>query len=245
MSENIKEALEYAVNIANRMPETIIGNDGKEYYDRNKYSLVELKTKYYPKTLNLNTLDSLIDYLKSDMNNINSKRLMVIVEGPREVIVCEEDDDDDLNRNVLVTVEAIIPNVQFGRYDSPSDFNISLQSLFVNADDRNTVIEFASALKIENGSEIVDDGIGQTATIKQGVASLAKAKAPNPVTLRPYRTFSEVEQPSSEFIFRINQLANMALFEADGGKWRLDAINNIANYLKEELADQTNITILA
>lgn len=244
MPENIKEALEYAVKIANKMPETIIGNDGKEYYDRNKYSLVELKTKYYPKTLNLNTLDSLIDYLKSDMNNINSKRLMVIVEGPREVIVCEED-DDDLNRNVLVTVEAIIPNVQFGRYDSPSDFNISLQSLFVNADDRNTVIEFASALKIENGSEIVDDGIGQTATIKQGVASLAKAKAPNPVTLRPYRTFSEVEQPSSEFIFRINQLANMALFEADGGKWRLDAINNIANYLKEELADQTNITILA
>lgn len=244
MSENIKEALEYAVKIANEMPETIIGNDGKEYYDRNKYSLVELKTKYYPKTLNLNTLDSLIDYLKSDMNNINSKRLMVIVEGPREVIVCEEE-DDDLNRNVLVTVEAIIPNVQFGRYDSPSDFNISLQSLFVNADDRNTVIEFASALKIENGSEIVDDGIGQTATIKQGVASLAKAKAPNPVTLRPYRTFSEVEQPSSEFIFRINQLANMALFEADGGKWRLDAINNIANYLKEELADQTNITILA
>lgn len=77
------------------------------------------------------------------------------------------------------------------------------------------------------------------------MASLAKAKAPNPVTLRPYRTFSEVEQPSSEFIFRINQLANMALFEADGGKWRLDAINNIANYLKEELADQTNITILA
>ncbi|HEO7014080.1 TPA: hypothetical protein VBD22_000014 [Streptococcus agalactiae] len=244
MSENIKEALEYAVNIANQIPETILGNDGKEYYDRNKYSLVELKTECYPKTLNLNTLDSLIDYLKSDMNNINSKRLMVIVEGPREVIVCEED-DDELNRNVLVTVEAIIPNVQFGRYDSPSDFNISLQSLFVNADDRNTVIEFASALKIENGSEIVDDGIGQTATIKQGVASLAKAKAPNPVTLRPYRTFSEVEQPSSQFIFRINQFANMALFEADGGKWRLDAINNIADYLKAALIDQTNITILA
>ncbi|VTS32597.1 phage protein [Streptococcus pseudoporcinus] len=85
----------------------------------------------------------------------------------------------------------------------------------------------------------------KTATIKQGVASLVKAKAPNPVTLRPYRTFAEVEQPASQFIFRINQRAEMALFEADGGKWRLDAINNIANFLKEELADQTNITILA
>ncbi|MGT2934248.1 hypothetical protein [Streptococcus catagoni] len=244
MTENIKDAMQYAVNLANEAPQTITGQDGKEYYDRNKYALTELKTKHHSSTLNLNTLNSLVDYLKSDLNGIDKKRLMVIVEGPREVIVCEED-DDELNRNVLVSVEAIIPQVNFGRYESAADFNISLQSLFVDADDRNTVIEFASALKIENGSEIIDDGVGQTATIKQGVASLAKAKAPNPVTLRPYRTFAEVEQPSSQFIFRINQQANMALFEADGGKWRLDAINNIADYLKEELADQTNITILA
>ncbi len=65
------------------------------------------------------------------------------------------------------------------------------------------------------------------------------------MTLRPYRTFAEVEQPASQFVFRINQNAQMALFEADGGKWRLEAINNIANYLKESLVLQDNITILA
>ncbi|GAA5361356.1 hypothetical protein [Streptococcus uberis] len=244
MTENIKEALQYAVNLANEKPQTILGQDGKEYYDRNKYSLAELRTKRRPKTLNLSTLNSLVDYLKSDLNSINKKRLMIVVENPTQIIVCEHD-DEDLDRNVLVTVEAITPQVNFGRYEAASDFNIILQSKFVDSDDRATVIEFASALKIENGSEIIDDGISQTATIKQGVASLAKAKAPNPVTLRPYRTFAEVEQPESQFIFRINQRAEMALFEADGGKWRLDAINNIANFLKEELADQTNITILA
>ncbi|GAB6707395.1 hypothetical protein MXZ89_04220 [Streptococcus uberis] len=244
MTESIKEALQYAIDIANEKPKTIIGQDGKEYYDRNKYSLAELRTKRRPKTLNLSTLNSLVDYLKSDLNSINKKRLMIVVENPTQIIVCEHD-DEDLDRNVLVTVEAITPQVNFGRYEAASDFNIILQSKFVDSDDRATVIEFASALKIENGSEIIDDGISQTATIKQGVASLAKAKAPNPVTLRPYRTFAEVEQPESQFIFRINQRAEMALFEADGGKWRLDAINNIANFLKEELADQTNITILA
>lgn len=59
------------------------------------------------------------------------------------------------------------------------------------------MLEFASALKIENGAEIEDNGVSQVATVKTGVASLAKGKAPNPVTLRPYRTFSEVEQPAA------------------------------------------------
>ena len=68
---------------------------------------------------------------------------------------------------------------------------------------------------------------------------------PNPVTLRPYRTFNEVEQPASQFVFRINKLANLALFEADGGKWKLEAVESIANYLKNELASNKKITILA
>ena len=77
------------------------------------------------------------------------------------------------------------------------------------------------------------------------MASLAQAKTPNPVTLRPYRTFNEVEQPASQFIFRINKMANLALFEADGGKWQLEAIGNIARYLAKELVDNNKITILA
>lgn len=120
-----------------------------------------------------------------------------------------------------------------------------LQSNFIDDNDRGTLLEFASALKIENGSEIEDNGVSQVATVKTGVASLAKGKAPNPVTLRPYRTFGEVEQPASLFVFRIDKQANMALFEADGKRWVADAVGNIAAYLKEQLADQKHITVLA
>ncbi|WP_367007416.1 hypothetical protein ABZ559_04975 [Streptococcus sp. ZY19097] len=243
MSENIKEALEYAVDLANNENKVIEVN-GKSYYDAQRYRMIELEPKLYPKTLALNTLDSLVDYLKSGLNGLNEQKLLVVVEGPLEVSVYSED-DERAHRSRLATVEAITPNLHFGQYEDAADFNVILQSKFIDSDDRDVVIEFASALKIENGSEIEDNGVSQMATVKNGVASLAKGKAPNPVTLRPYRTFGEVEQPASKFIFRINKHAEMALFEADGGKWRLEAINNVADYLKGQLTDQTNLTILA
>lgn len=244
MTENIKDALEYAVELAGKEQKVIKAENGRLYYDVESSTLRELDPKRYPPNLALNTLDSLVDYLKTDLDKLGNKRLLVVVESPRDVSVFEELDENE-NRAKLVNVMSMTPDIRFGQYEEASDFNIMLQSRFVDAEDRSTVIEFASALKIENGTEIVDNGISQTATIKTGVASLGQAKAPNPVTLRPYRTFAEVEQPASQFIYRINKLGSMALFEADGGKWKLDAINNIADYLKSKLGEQDNITILA
>jgi len=170
--------------------------------------------------------------------------LIVAVEKNDEVCVWSENDELE-HRTLLVDVKARVSELSFGRFLSPEQFNIMLQSNFIDDNDRGTLLEFASALKIENGAEIEDNGVSQVATVKTGVASLAKGKAPNPVTLRPYRTFGEVEQPASLFVFRIDKQANMALFEADGKRWVADAVGNVAAYLKEKLADQKHITVLA
>lgn len=243
MSENIKAVVEYGVELAGR-EEKVITIDGKDFYDANRHRMVELEPKRYPACLELRTLASLVDYLKSDLNGINQERVMVVVENPKEVSVYTQDDEQSV-RTQLVNVQALTPSIHYAVWNEASDFNVLLQSKFQDSDDRWAVLEFASALRIENGAEVVDDGIAQVTTIKDGVASMAKAKAPNPVTLRPYRTFAEVEQPASQFIFRVNKRAEMTLFEADGGAWRLEAVNNIASYLKEALAGQDNITILA
>ena len=58
---------------------------------------------------------------------------------------------------------------------------------------------------------------------------------PNPAVLKPYRTFVEVEQPESKFVFRMQTGPEMALFEADGGAWRIQAMKNIKEYLEKEL----------
>lgn len=55
--------------------------------------------------------------------------------------------------------------------------------------------------------------------------------------LQPYRTFLEVEQPASDFLLRLDKEGRPALYEADGGAWKLEAKRNIAAYLCEQLAD--------
>lgn len=76
---------------------------------------------------------------------------------------------------------------------------------------------------------------------------MVDAKVPNPVKLRPYRTFHEVEQPASDFIFRMKSERGIscALFEADGGAWENAAMANIKNYLEFELADVEGFTVIS
>lgn len=61
------------------------------------------------------------------------------------------------------------------------------------------------------------------------------------ISLRPYRTFLEVEQPESKFIFRIREGANgepsFKLVEADGGLWKYKAVTSIKDYLKDHLPE--------
>ncbi|HEM3505226.1 TPA: hypothetical protein U1B13_001180 [Streptococcus suis] len=244
MTENIKAALEYAVELNQHGLEIVTAGDGTEYYDANKTRMVELDPKRYPRTLELSTLTSLVEYLKSDLNGMQDQRLIVAVEKNDEVCVWSENDEFE-HRTLLVDVKAHVPELTFGRFISSEQFNIMLQSNFIDDADRGALLDFASALKIENGAEIEDNGVSQVATVKNGVASLAKGKVPNPVDLRPYRTFNEVEQPASKFVFRIDKNAQMALFEADGKRWVQEAVGNIAAYLKAELADLEHITVLA
>lgn len=61
---------------------------------------------------------------------------------------------------------------------------------------------------------MVDDGVSQVATARSGVASVGKVVVPNPISLRPYRTFLEVEQQESDFVFRMHEGPKLALFGA-------------------------------
>ncbi len=184
---------------------------------------------------------------RDDTGKIHANELKSGIPGQTyfEVSVYDQVDFENGKRPQLVSVRASVPVIPFSNWRDQEEFNIMLQSMFINDADRNLVLDFASHLKIEKGAEVQDNGISQMATVRDGVASLAQAKTPNPVTLRPYRTFNEVEQPASQFVFRINKSANLALFEADGGKWKLEAVESVANYLKNELASNKEITILA
>ncbi|MNL88119.1 hypothetical protein D3C87_2176490 [compost metagenome] len=44
-----------------------------------------------------------------------------------------------------------------------------------------------------------------------------------------------MDQPESAFVFRMQKGPQAALFEADGGAWRIQAIGHVASYLADEL----------
>lgn len=114
---------------------------------------------------------------------------------------------------------------------------IALQSNFQPNDDLAAVMMLAGNIEKKNKQTFSDDGVSQVATMSVGVASKADAMVPNPVDLTPFRTFMEVKQPSSKFVFRISgeETPQFKLVEAEGGIWKYEAITNIKDYLLDGL----------
>jgi len=125
----------------------------------------------------------------------------------------------------------------FGNWLDLETFIIELQAKFVSDDTSRDLLQMISSIKDEFVKTSTDDGFSQTVTAKAGIALVDTVKVPNPVTLRPYRTFMEVDQPPSTFVLRLRKGIEISLHEADGGQWRLKAIQAIREYLETAMGD--------
>lgn len=235
----IKEALEYIVSLKTPIINEIGGNT---YSDKplNRVSYVP-----YASTIEMKTLTSLVEYIKASIDRMSEKMIVHVV-SPTEVHLYSSL-DADRKREHLVEVNAELPDFRFGSFIDHESFVIALQSKFVSNADRDLVLRFAGTVEDGTVAEYGDDGVTQKATVKTGVASKADAVVPNPVNLIPYRTFLEVEQPASDFIFRMKSSCGVqcAIFEADGGAWKNVAMSRIKSYLQFELSDFPQFTVIS
>lgn len=235
----IKQALEYIVGLKEPVIKQI---DGDTYSDKplNRISYVP-----YAKTIEMHTLTSLVDYIKANIDTMSDKMIIHVV-SPTSVKLYSQL-NYDRKREYLIEVNAQLPDFRFGDYVGHEAFCIALQSKFIQNDDRDLVLKFAGTVEDGTVAEYGDDGITQKATVKTGLASKGDAIIPNPVKLRPYRTFLEVEQPESAFVFRMKSERGVqcAIFEADGGAWKNTAMKNIKEYLQFELADMSRFTVIS
>lgn len=223
----IKEAIQYIVGLGN----TEIFCENGQTYSSQKLHLIEdpIAAK-----LKVHSLSGLIEYLKSEFDC--NEKLMVHVESPTEVSVFRSL-NGDRNREYLIAATAMLPQFKFEEWYHPETFIIKLQSAFVKNEDRDIVLKVVGNIKEEDVKTYGDDGISQSVTAKIGIAQVGQVEVPNPVGLRPYRTFVEVEQPESNFVFRMQKGPRCGLFEADGGAWKLEAMGLIKVYLEEELEE--------
>jgi hypothetical protein len=225
----LKDLMVYLLGL--KRPETIQINE--RVFKLNDYSPVSEPT--VPK-LATKTLSSITDFIQQNVDSESIEGVKIIhVESAYDVTLTTEAFGQELQRNTLISAENPVKQFTFGRFMDQEDFIIGLLSQFEMTENLKKVLAYASNIKREEGVEASDDGITQIVTSKTGVASLENVSLPNPIELQPRRTFTEIEQPVSMFVFRVSENKGFALFEADGGAWKIDATEKIRQYYEQEL----------
>jgi hypothetical protein len=121
---------------------------------------------------------------------------------------------------------------------------IFLRQRFTTEGDRETVLEFLSHVDLSAEAVFRDDGFSQEVTIKkEGIAGRKATVVPNPLSLCPFRTFPEIEQPSADYILRLSkgEASGQAhpkvtlIAVDDGGAWKMAAIQSIKEWLIDKL----------
>ena len=238
----IKEALQYIVGLGEAKEHTIHGDT---YSDKELYRI----DKYIPmaRAIEMNTLTSLVDYIKANIDTMAAKMIIQVV-SPEEVRLFSQL-NEQRKREDIVVVKAVTPTFGYERFIDHESFCINVQAKFIDdpQTDKALLLKFAGTVEQGSVAEYGDDGVTQKATARQGIASKTDAVVPNPVKLRPYRTFIEIEQPVSEFIFRMRDERGItcALFEADGGAWKNVAMSKIKDYLQFELSEFPQFTVIS
>lgn len=246
----IREAIQYIVGLSEPHYITQIDEYGNErtFCDR---SLSEVRETYdHAKALELETLSSLVDYIKSSIDRLPDK-MIVHVESPTSVVLYSQL-DPQRSRETLIRCKANVPEFAYKRFMDSNSFVISLLSKFrQDADtDIDRVLQFAGTAETGTVKQYSDDGVSQSVVIKDGISHKTEDLVPSIVTLRPYRSFSEIEQVESRFVFRMDNSTgdvDCALFEADGGAWRHETVIRIKKYLEEQLdiINRPDIAVIA
>lgn len=215
-----------------------IGIGGRMYTDKRIFAVQEPEVN----SITLSTLSSLADVVKQERQKFPEK-LVVHIVNQCTVKVYSSIRNGDRSRETPYICKWDGVDVDF---DCKMDYEammIMLKSRFVQTAEMLELVKLLGNITEQNSAQVSDDGFSQKVVVRKGIA-LKDNKTINPIIkLRPYRTFLEVDQPESEFLLRLSDGAKVALYEADGGAWKLEARRNIAKYLRESLKNSDAIVV--
>lgn len=233
----IRDALQYIVGMSEAKLMTL---GGREFTDKKLYPVEEPICV----PLRISSLMGVVQYIKEIAEEEHSwltdadVPLLIGIKDHKTVEISSTILSAQLSRQKLLISEFTAPNFRFGEFYDAESFNIKMQSVFLDTKDKEIILKVVGNLKEESVRNVGDDGVSQSVNVKVGIATVAEVKVPNPVKLKPFRTFFEAGQPESLFVFRMRKGGECALFEADGGEWKEAAKQMIYDFLESELADE-------
>lgn len=191
-----------------------------------------------PNTLPLHSLDALVKLVRTEASRAESPLYITIPDHLTVRCFGQPQPDARYFRQFYYEAHATdVPGwgekVQLGFEEA----QIAMRTRFQETAD--TVYALKLLSDICCGAKVVynDNGIATTVTTQKGVALQSNEQIRPIITLKPYRTFQEVEQPESIFLIRVNE-RGITFTEADGGMWKLKARQTVKAFLEEQLAEE-------
>lgn len=231
----LRDAIDRIVELAR--PFTLETHGGHQFCSADLHEVkpeVELPARY-----SVDTLEALVKLIRTE-GVAQAPLLYVRVDSARRVMVdtaYTHKEYAEFSRLPLYEAVSDVPSISVNESISQERAIVELQSLYAITDDRDYLLALLSRIDVNQGVSSVDNGVSQEVSVRTG-AVLKEQQIVQPIVhLQPYRTFLEVEQPASDFLLRLDKDGRPALYEADGGAWKLEAKRNIAAYLGEQLAD--------
>lgn len=204
-----------------------------------------------PSLVKMSTLSSLVQYIKADYDELIANfGGQVFVANVGEVYLYSKTlaVHNDLERMMLVKCSTL---------ERPALFELSsytltmalpaLMTMYAQNDDRDALIEALSNVTDSSSINVSDNGFGAEITYKSGTTAQSVAVS-NPVELRPYVTFPEIEPLPIPYVVRMGSNGKadgdirVSTIAAGGDRWRVDYTEAIGAYLRNHL-DGTGIEV--
>ena len=226
----LKEAIEKLLSLA---PPNRVEDAPRSYSDKNLYPIQAPLLS----PVEVCTMAGFVDLVTNGVDKFPQDVFVHVVDHEEVQLIAKV--SDDWGRRVVYAKADLTQTTgfRFGQFMNHEEFIIGVSSCFTAEGDREYLLKLASNISTERVGTSADDGISQQVGMKAGVVLKSVEVVKGRVSLAPYRTFREVAQPLSEFVVRVKQGAEgvvpaLALYEADGGTWKIAAIENVARYLR-------------
>ena len=195
---------------------------------------------FLPEITNLNSLDAMVKMVKTEAIKRWKPPFYITIPSPTKVHCYPQPEGEEKRFHRAVYYTAIATDIPGWNTSEQMTFEeamIALRTRFQPTED--TVYALKLLSDITTGAKVTynDNGIATSVVTKKGIDLQSNAAIRPIVSLKPYRTFQEVEQPASDFLIRVNE-RGILFTEADGGMWRLAARNTIKAFFEAAFASE-------
>lgn len=165
---------------------------------------------------------------------------LIRIESPSTVVALSPLHSDLTRDEIVKTVSPNTSTMDSGRWMPQDVFITDLMVYFKRDKNLDSLLQVVKNLSRESSLRQSDNGMTQEMTVKSGVKSDWE-RVENPITLTPWRTFIEADQPKSKYIFRVEKSEEkgikLQLTLVENGQWEHEAVNNIRAWLKKHMKE--------